>query len=196
MKIEGIKIGRPLVLTGIKHCGKSTQGRLLAKKFNLDFYDTDDLILKNSGKSAREIFLSQGRAAFMQAEKEAVERLPKKVCVVATGGGICENEAAVKILKDYGTIIYLEVDEKTAADRIVREAVFSEDKDGKPFIANLPAYIASDNPQNESQIRSLFHEFFIARTQKYRNIANLTVAIKNDTKEANLSQICSVLMQI
>ena len=188
-----MKIERPLILTGIKHCGKSTQGQLLAKKFNLDFYDTDDLILKNTGHSAREIYSSRGKDAFMLAEKQAVESLPQKACVVATGGGICENNGAVSFLKKYGIIIFLEVPEKTAADRIVREAVYNA-ADGT--YKNLPAYIATDNPQNESQIRSLFHEFFIARTQKYRGIADLTVAIKNDTKEANLSQICSILSQI
>ena len=39
-----------IILMGIKHCGKSTQGRILSEKLNYNFYDVDDVILELNKK--------------------------------------------------------------------------------------------------------------------------------------------------
>ncbi|MDE6719861.1 MAG: hypothetical protein K2J68_08415 [Treponemataceae bacterium] len=63
--------GRALVFVGIKHCGKSTQGKRIASHLGLEFFDTDDLILKYEGISPREIYAKFGKEKFMEAEKNA-----------------------------------------------------------------------------------------------------------------------------
>ena len=45
-----------IVLMGIKHCGKSTQGRIISKKLSVPFFDTDDVILEMTGKTPRQIY--------------------------------------------------------------------------------------------------------------------------------------------
>ena len=66
---------RSIILCGIKHCGKSTLGKMLAAALGLDFYDTDDLISEQTGMDARAIYKSQGKDAFMAAELKACEYL-------------------------------------------------------------------------------------------------------------------------
>ena len=51
---EGMK--NSVVLMGCKHCGKSTQGKLLAKKLGVDFFDTDDVITRMCGMDARTLY--------------------------------------------------------------------------------------------------------------------------------------------
>lgn len=192
-------------MCGIKHCGKSTQGKRIASALGLDFYDTDDLILEQCGMDARAIYKSQGKDAFMAAELKACEYLQEllsapneasqgqnaaaaKSAVIATGGGICQNEPAIAILKKLGTIVYLEVPEITAAGRIVREARFLPDG----TIQNLPAYIANKNPADQKEVRAIFHDFYTERTKKYRSLADASVQAQGSRSE-NTKKILSAL---
>lgn len=206
-----------IVLCGIKHCGKSTQAKLVASAIGAAVYDTDDLIYDQTGMDARAIYKSQGKEAFMQAELRACEHLrdiltegsqaqdaaassdenssqdqksppAKKLAVIATGGGICQNEPAMQILKALGSIIYLEIEEKSAADRIIREARFLPNGD----IQNLPAYIAAKNPRDEKEARAIFHEFYLERTQKYKSLADVTVQMQG-SRENNCNKILAAL---
>ena len=198
---------RSIILCGIKHCGKSTLGKMLAAALGLDFYDTDDLIYEQTGMDARAIYKSQGKDAFMAAELKACEYLQEllsapneasqaqnaaaakpKCAVIATGGGICQNEPAIAILKKLGTIVYLEVPEITAAGRIVREARFLPDG----TIQNLPAYIANKNPAGQKEVRAIFHDFYMERTKKYRSLADITVQMQGSRSE-NAKKILSAL---
>ena len=199
------KPARSIILCGIKHCGKSTLGKMLAAALDLDFYDTDDLIYEQTGMDARAIYKSQGKDAFMAAELKACEYLQEllsapneasqakeaaaaKSAVIATGGGICQNEPAIAILKKLGTIVYLEVPEITAAGRIVREARFLPDG----TIQNLPAYIANKNPADQKEVRAIFHDFYMERTKKYRSLADITVQAQGSRSE-NTKKILSAL---
>lgn len=192
---------RSIILCGIKHCGKSTQGKRIASALGLDFYDTDDLILEQCRMDARALYKSQGKEAFMAAELKACEYLRDKLsggkaqkaaaaknAVIATGGGICQNEPAIAILKKLGTIVYLEVPEITAAGRIVREARFLPDG----TIENLPAYIANKNPADQKEVRAIFHDFYEERTKKYRSLADITVQAQG-SRSQNTKKILSEL---
>mgnify|MGYP003541431241 FL=1 len=64
---------KTIVLMGIKHCGKSTQGKIISQKLGLPFYDTDDVITLLTGKTPREIYTEKGAEGFMEAEKYACE---------------------------------------------------------------------------------------------------------------------------
>lgn len=185
---------------GIKHCGKSTQGKLLATELTCPFYDTDDVMETVAGKSPRQLY-TEGVSVFRQAESAAcrsvvslVEQaggsmLPEYVAVIATGGGICDNEAALNILRPAGIFIFLETAEKTAADRIVREAVCTPD--GK--IENIPSYIAKENPHTLDDVRASFHQFFIGRVKKYRSLCDFSVQMGAVPKEENLRVIIDAL---
>ena len=185
---------RSIILCGIKHCGKSTQGKRIASALGLDFYDTDDLIYEQTGMDARALYKSQGKDAFMAAELRACEFLRDKLngnescAVIATGGGICQNEPAAALLKKLGTIVYLEVQEITAAGRIVREALFLPDG----TIENLPAYIANKNPADQKEVRAIFHDFYEERTKKYRSLADITVQAQG-SRSQNTKKILSAL---
>jgi shikimate kinase len=107
-----------IVLLGPKHCGKTSIGRALARKTGGRFVDTDNLIAKNIGKSPRELFRESAdvfRAAEVCALKQALE---DDAVIVATGGGVVDNNKAVALLRDV-RLIYLDVKAETAWKRIV-----------------------------------------------------------------------------
>ena len=182
---------KSLVLMGIKHCGKTTQGKLLAQKLNLPFYDTDDLITKEYKKTPREIYNEGGKAEFMKAEAAVCKKLCESLkqeqnnCVIATGGGICDNTEALDALHDIGIFIFLCAEEETAANRIVRE--IKTEKDGT--LTNLPSYIAKKSPSSLLEVRKIFHDFYTERVKIYSSIADVSIQMKNAPKEENLSLI-------
>lgn len=189
---------KAIILMGIKHCGKSTQGRLLSQYLDCPFYDTDDLITARTGKTPRALYVQDGVSAFMQAEAEACQQLATIVgseeytgCVIATGGGICNNQAAIDILSRIGVCIFLRADEKLAADRIVREAHVTADG----TLQNLPAYIAKENPQSLDDVRAAFHRFYEDRVAVYKKICSVSVVMQPVPAEQNMHRIISAVSE-
>ena len=192
---------KAIVLMGIKHCGKSTQGKLLAKKYNVPFYDTDEIMLKQTGKTPREILTVLGNDAFLNAEKKACEFISTEIAsskkiqtkeisaVIATGGGICCNSEALAILKKFSTFVFLFAEECLASERIVREAKISSDG----TITDLPAYIAKKSPHSISEVQAIFHSFYVERYSLYSSLADITVQVMDSSKKDNLERIDSAI---
>lgn len=184
-----------VILMGIKHCGKSTQGKILSEKLGLPFFDTDDEIENMTGMTPREIYNEGGQEAFLLAETAACTELVSKIkksgkdAVIATGGGICNNKPALYSLHSIGKFIFLNSEEKVACDRIVRE--IKKDENGVMF--NLPSYIAKKNPATEEDVRNIFHEFFLERVKIYSEIADVTVKMTAESKSVNADRIlCAI----
>jgi shikimate kinase len=77
-----------LVLVGFMGCGKSTVGRVLARRLGWTFLDVDDLLVEREGRSIERIFDEDGEAGFRRIEHEVtLEQLARDRVVVATGGG-------------------------------------------------------------------------------------------------------------
>ena len=185
---------RSVVLMVIKHCGKSTQGKLLSKYFNCPFFDTDDQILKICGMSARKIYLEKGEDEFKKAEADACKEICKNIvfcpAVIATGGGVCDNDPALETLRSSGGLfVFLNVTEKTAFDRILKEAVFENGK-----IKNIPAYIAKKSPHTEEDVRIFFHDFYKCRNDKYASLADLTLSLSFRSANENSKKLVSLLL--
>ncbi len=190
------------ILMGIKHCGKSTLGEILSEKLNCAFYDTDDVIKLLTNKTPREIFSSEGEDAFKFAEKNACSFLEEKIlkekssAVIATGGGICNNPEALKILHGLGKFVFLNISEKTAFERILWEVTVSDDKSAGQTgvkISGLPAYIAKKNPRTLEDAGTIFHEFYCERIKLYKEAADITVDMNDRTKEENVSRLLEII---
>lgn len=77
-----------LILTGFMGTGKTTVGRLVARRFGLCFADLDEAIERREGKSVAEMFSERGEATFRRLESEVLrELIAADVDVIATGGG-------------------------------------------------------------------------------------------------------------
>ena len=184
---------KSIVLMGCKHCGKSTQGKLLAQKLGYDFFDTDDVVAQISGMSARDLYKSKGPAAFFQAEEEACNKIigenEGKNIVIATGGGICDNAPALQALRSCEQFVFLKLDIKNSVSRIT-------DKIKEPvpgYFENVPAYILKHYPKSMQDIRDILTNIFNERYSKYQNMADVTVDIKNAPIEENFKSLLGAL---
>lgn len=107
-----------LVLIGMPGSGKSTVGVILAKMTARDFVDTDVLIQTASGRKLQDIVDSDGHEALRAIEENVIMGLSRKNHVIATGGSAVYSELSMRHLKSDGTVIFLDVDFETLAERL------------------------------------------------------------------------------
>ena len=113
-----IKKNRPVFLCGFMGCGKSTIGRLLAKRLGMGFIDLDDYIEQQEGMKIPEIFAQKGEAYFRERESRALGELPSSAGVIATGGGTLLRRENGDLAKSLGTVIYIDTPFEKCYERI------------------------------------------------------------------------------
>ena len=107
-----------IFLIGPMGSGKSTIGKVLSERLEYDFYDTDKLVEKAVGKKIKEIFEQNGEQYFRLKESEELDKTRKlKNVVIATGGGIIENEKNRLFLKEEKKVIFLDSSIERQYDR-------------------------------------------------------------------------------
>ena len=109
---------RNIVLIGVPGAGKTTVGRILARKLGRDFLDTDQKIEEISGKTISEIFIQDGESIFRATEKDVIEQsIAKGNAVISLGGGALMNSDTRELVKTQRTI-WLQTGLAQAVDRI------------------------------------------------------------------------------
>ena len=100
-----------IILIGMPGSGKTTLGKLLAKKLGKVFMDADAAIVEMAGMTIPEIFAQQGEAGFRAGETTVLAELGKRAgLVIATGGGCVTREENYPPLHQNGTIFCLDRD--------------------------------------------------------------------------------------
>ena len=121
-KVAYIKehLNSPLYLTGLMGCGKSKLGKQLAKIFNVDFVDADQLIVDHAGKSIPEIFDQDGEEHFRKIEKESVITTTHEQAfrIIALGGGAFMNDEARGAIQQKAISIFLRATIDTLSERV------------------------------------------------------------------------------
>ena len=103
-------MGKNLTLTGMMGVGKSTIGKILAKKLNYNFIDLDNLIEEKEGTSVNLIFKQKGENYFRKIENDiALLELKRKNSVISLGGGAFINNTIRKCSKKTSTSFWLDV---------------------------------------------------------------------------------------
>ena len=99
--------------------GKTTLGKIVAKKQELKFVDIDANIEKKNSMTIKEIFKKKGEKFFrMEEEKEVLKSLEKNNCVIALGGGAFMNKTLRENILKNSISIWLNVDIKTLSKRV------------------------------------------------------------------------------
>lgn len=105
----GFQIGRTIALVGLMGSGKSSIGRLLAKRLDRPFADSDAEIERDAGMSITEIFEHHEENVFRRLERETIFRLLEApASVIATGGGAFADEVTRRRLLDECFTIWLD----------------------------------------------------------------------------------------
>ena len=100
-----------LVLLGMMAVGKTTLGKIVARKQGLEFIDIDKNIEKKNLMTINDIFKKKGENFFrLEEEKEVLRTLNKNNCVIALGGGAFINKIIRENILEKAISVWLDVD--------------------------------------------------------------------------------------
>jgi shikimate kinase/3-dehydroquinate synthase len=125
-----------LIITGFSGTGKSLVAMEVALRLNWDFLDTDDEIVKQTGKPITEIFSQDGEDSFRELEREMIRKAcQQRQTVIAIGGGAIVDPQNYELLAKTGLIVCLEAKPETIYERLFREAARGPETEVRPLLA-------------------------------------------------------------
>lgn len=108
-----------IILTGFRATGKTTVGRLIARRLGWAFLDTDALLCQRLGAPIAEVVARRGWSIFREAEGKLLQELcSMRQTVLATGGGAIEHREAWRELSRCGVVVWLDADLATIGQRL------------------------------------------------------------------------------
>ena len=108
-----------IFIVGAMGSGKSTIGKLLAKKLKKKFLDTDHEVEVYTNYDISTIFKKFGEELFRDKETEILNKLKdKENLVISTGGGIILKDENINLMKAIGTIVFLDINLETQIKRV------------------------------------------------------------------------------
>jgi shikimate kinase len=107
-----------VTLIGMPGSGKSSVGRLLAKRLGYAFLDVDPLIEKREGAKLQAVLDKLGTERFLDVEAEVIAALQCDNTVIAPGGSAVLRELGAEHLKELGPVVYLKPPTKVLLKRL------------------------------------------------------------------------------
>lgn len=173
-----------IILIGMKGCGKTTLGTLLAEKLQISFIDSDTEIEKTYGRekgeaiSFRQVFKKYGEKYFRALETRTLKHIANEYSntdfVFACGGRTPLQEENQEILPGLGKIIFLNVEKDVLLKRILAQGI--------------PAFF----PYQGDPDRSL-DELLMERVPAYKKLADVTIDASEGTSEELVHTIMTEL---
>ncbi|MEW5847504.1 MAG: shikimate kinase [Myxococcota bacterium] len=137
---------RPLVaLLGLRGAGKTSVGRVLARKLRCPFVELDQRVEEEGGLKLGEIFALHGEDYYRRLEVQALEKLiaEGRQMVVATGGGVVTNRDAMALLRRHAMTFWLRAPVQAHWERVVAQG------DKRPM---------AGNPRARAELDVIYHQ--------------------------------------
>jgi shikimate kinase len=161
-----------IFLVGLMGAGKTSVGKLLAQRLQMEFFDCDQEVESATGVKVAVIFEIEGESGFRAREAKMLAQLAsRKNVLVATGGGAVLSAANRRLLADNGVVVYL----RAAPADLWRRT--RHDKQ-RPLL-------------NTGDRMARLEQLYVERDPLYREIADIII----DTGSQSLGALASKLEQ-
>ena len=173
-----MKLSQPIVFVGMMGCGKTSIGRVIAEKLNLEYFDTDKEIENNLNLSIKEIFENYGEEFFRRKEYNIFKLLNNKgqILVSAGGGAFCVQKIHTLIKKNFISV-WLDVNEKTIFYRLRRNQT------KRPLLKGM----------DERELRRTIKNLMIERNDCYSK-ADIKVKLSDHTISESINKTYSKII--
>jgi len=151
--------------------GKSTVGKVLAKKLGRRFLDADHVIEERCGVKIPVIFEMEGEEGFRKREAQAIQDITAEhEIVLATGGGAILLPGNRQVLSERGTVIYLHANPNELWHR-------TKGGEGRPLLRN-------------GDPKKILENLYAIRDPLYREIADHVI----ETGKPSVNQLVNTLI--
>lgn len=174
-RITSVKIEH-VSLVGLSGTGKTTVGKILAKKLNAKLLDSDKVIEKQEKLAVTEIFKNFGEAYFRKLETDfllslslenaeaGLSSLDQPILakrILSCGGGLPITPGNMDVLLALGQVVYLQ----TSTEKLVERLASAHDR---PLLKNADKNGDKDSEnQNEHVLRSRLSELLELRHEVF-----------------------------
>ena len=163
-----------IYLVGMMGAGKTTVGRLLARRLKLRFVDSDHEIERRCGVKVPTIFDIEGETGFRARESHVLADLTAlEGIVLATGGGAVLADENRGRLAAGGTVIYLCARPEDLYERVRQDR-------------NRPLLATADPLER-------LRELYVQRDPLYRSVADLVVDTGRQTVQTLTRELATGL---
>ena len=137
-----------IALIGLRGAGKSTLGKMLAKKIGWSFVELNKEIEAQNGLSVAEIIALYGQEGFRRMEQAALTQLlaRKELMVLATGGGIVSEPLTFDLILSSFYTIWLKAEPEEHMARVRRQGDLRPMADDRSAMAELRNILVSREP--------------------------------------------------
>jgi XRE family aerobic/anaerobic benzoate catabolism transcriptional regulator len=137
-----------IALIGLRGAGKSTLGKVLAKKIGWNFVELNKEIEAQNGLSVAEIIALYGQEGFRRMEQNALNQLlaHKEPMVLATGGGIVSEPLTFDLILSSFYTIWLKAEPEEHMGRVRKQGDLRPMADDRSAMAELRNILVSREP--------------------------------------------------
>jgi XRE family aerobic/anaerobic benzoate catabolism transcriptional regulator len=137
-----------IALIGLRGAGKSTLGRMLAKKIGWKFVELNKEIEAQNGLSVAEIIALYGQEGFRRMEQAALGQLlaRKEPMVLATGGGVVSEPLTFDLILSSFYTIWLKAEPEEHMARVRGQGDLRPMADDRSAMAELRNILLSREP--------------------------------------------------
>ena len=163
-----------LFIIGSMGSGKTSVGKMLAKKNSLSFLDTDHEIIRSCGYSIPDIFEKFGEEHFRGLETEQLKKMNAiENHVISTGGGIILRDDNEKLMKDLGIIIFLDININSQIDRV-------KNRKNRPLL-------------NDKSLKDNLLSLKKIRDPIYKKISNYIIDVSGKERDQVINEIQKII---
>jgi XRE family aerobic/anaerobic benzoate catabolism transcriptional regulator len=137
-----------IALIGLRGAGKSTLGKMLAKKIGWSFVELNKEIEAQNGLSVAEIIALYGQEGFRRMEQAALGQLlaRKELMVLATGGGIVSEPLTFDLILSSFYTIWLKAEPEEHMARVRGQGDLRPMADDRKAMTELRNILVSREP--------------------------------------------------
>src|SRR5664279_3505570 len=145
-----------IALIGLRGAGKSTLGRMLAKKIGWSFVELNKEIAAQNGLSVAEIIALYGQEGFRRMEQAALGQLlaRKELMVLATGGGIVSEPLTFDLILSSFYTIWVKAEPEEHMARVRGQGDLRPMADDRSAMAELRTILLSRQPVSYTHLRA------------------------------------------
>ena len=167
---------RHIVLIGMMGAGKTTVGSRLARALDRPFVDSDVQVEQRTARSVREIFETDGEAAYRALESEVLAEAlgSEDPSVIAAAGGTILDPNNRRRMKECGTVVFLEATPGALVPRVGGQ-------DHRPLLRNDPA--------------GVLQQMDAVRRPLYEETADFVVDVASNPPDAVVEKILELVAQ-
>lgn len=166
-----------VILIGMPGSGKTSVGHRVANMLEVQFIDTDAIIVERCGRDLQQIINEDGHEFFLKMEEKVLCELnPESPAIISTGGSAVLSDKGMQVVKSLGKIIFLDCSEATLSTRI------------RNFKSR--GIILNSRTKSAEEALSLLYQ---SRHPLYERYADFTVNMDHTTVNEAVNRVLSVI---